>query len=255
MLTTDRCCNLKGLTDDLWDLTSTVSQSWRALVGNVTSTWLKVNEQREIFVIHTTMSRFGHCVACDTYSLVKVFCRLVAPSSLLNFGEGWWWTSGAGSIWTNQSFSARKDVVFMATLPGRACAQSAGERKISEKSKSRFKKTGHLLRGASVSISPVWNDSQNVSPQCAIICLSIWHLLQFCRLFPPRLQREEEEAYASRHQKAQSQSTITPFSKFEERKTKEKSSKVHTVTKFFTPSTKTPPKKGSYCCAYSTARV
>uniref|UniRef100_A0A3B4WWI7 RAB guanine nucleotide exchange factor (GEF) 1, like n=1 Tax=Seriola lalandi dorsalis TaxID=1841481 RepID=A0A3B4WWI7_SERLL len=59
-----------------------------------------------------------------------------------------------------------------------------------------------------------------------------------------KLQREEEEAYASRHQKAQSQPTITPFSKFEERKTKEKSSKVNTVTKFFIPSTKTPPKKG-----------
>lgn len=57
-----------------------------------------------------------------------------------------------------------------------------------------------------------------------------------------RLQREEEEAYASRHQKAQSQ-PITPFSKFEERKTKEKYSKVNTVTKFFTPSSKTPPKK------------
>ncbi|XP_047247938.1 RAB guanine nucleotide exchange factor (GEF) 1, like [Girardinichthys multiradiatus] len=58
-----------------------------------------------------------------------------------------------------------------------------------------------------------------------------------------RLQREEEEAYASRHQKAQSQPAITPFNKFEERKTKEKSSKVNTVTKFFTPSIKTPPKK------------
>uniref|UniRef100_A0A3B4ZT89 Rab5 GDP/GTP exchange factor-like n=1 Tax=Stegastes partitus TaxID=144197 RepID=A0A3B4ZT89_9TELE len=59
-----------------------------------------------------------------------------------------------------------------------------------------------------------------------------------------RLQREEEEAYASRQQKTQSQPSITPFSKFEERKTKEKSSKVNTVTKFFTPSSKTPPKKG-----------
>lgn len=58
-----------------------------------------------------------------------------------------------------------------------------------------------------------------------------------------RLQREEEEAYASRQQKTQSQPSITPFSKFEERKTKEKSSKVNTVTKFFIPSTKTPPKK------------
>ncbi|XP_075956187.1 RAB guanine nucleotide exchange factor (GEF) 1, like [Anarhichas minor] len=61
-----------------------------------------------------------------------------------------------------------------------------------------------------------------------------------------RLQKEEEEAYASRHQKAQSQPTITPFSKFEERKTKEKSRKVNTVTKFFTPSTKTPSKKDAF---------
>nr|XP_057936201.1 RAB guanine nucleotide exchange factor (GEF) 1, like isoform X1 [Doryrhamphus excisus] len=58
-----------------------------------------------------------------------------------------------------------------------------------------------------------------------------------------RLQREEEEAYASRHHKPQLQPAVTPFSKFEERKTKEKSSKVNTVTKFFTPSIKTPPKK------------
>lgn len=66
--------------------------------------------------------------------------------------------------------------------------------------------------------------------------------------FSSRLQREEEEAYASRHQKAQPQPTITPFSKFEERKTKEKSSKVNTVTKFFIPSSKTPPKKGILVC-------
>ncbi|XP_017280274.1 rab5 GDP/GTP exchange factor [Kryptolebias marmoratus] len=58
-----------------------------------------------------------------------------------------------------------------------------------------------------------------------------------------RLQREEEEAYASRHQKTQSQPQITPANKYEERKTREKSSKVTTVTKFFTPSSKTPPRK------------
>lgn len=62
-----------------------------------------------------------------------------------------------------------------------------------------------------------------------------------------RLQREEEEAYANRQQKSQPQAAVTPFNKFEERKNKEKSSKVHTVTKFFTPSTKTPPKKGTSC--------
>lgn len=38
----------------------------------------------------------------------------------------------------------------MATLHGRACAQSAGERKINETNKSRFKKTGRLLRGMCV---------------------------------------------------------------------------------------------------------
>ncbi|XP_057695872.1 RAB guanine nucleotide exchange factor (GEF) 1, like [Corythoichthys intestinalis] len=54
-----------------------------------------------------------------------------------------------------------------------------------------------------------------------------------------RLQREEDQAYASRHQKAQPLPAFAPFGKTEERKTKEKSSKVNTVTKFF----KTPPKK------------
>ncbi|XP_064840751.1 RAB guanine nucleotide exchange factor (GEF) 1, like isoform X1 [Oncorhynchus masou masou] len=61
-----------------------------------------------------------------------------------------------------------------------------------------------------------------------------------------RLQMEEEAAYAINHQgAAQSQPAIAPFSKFEERKTKEKSRKINTVTKFFTPSAKTPPKKDS----------
>ncbi|KAJ0063712.1 hypothetical protein NL108_006650, partial [Boleophthalmus pectinirostris] len=66
------------------------------------------------------------------------------------------------------------------------------------------------------------------------------------------LQREEEEAYATRRKPPQSQPAITPFSKFEERKTKEKSSKVNTVTKFFTPSTKTPPKKDNAFDSQST---
>ncbi|XP_024298483.1 rab5 GDP/GTP exchange factor isoform X1 [Oncorhynchus tshawytscha] len=61
-----------------------------------------------------------------------------------------------------------------------------------------------------------------------------------------RLQMEEEAAYANNHQgAAQSQPAIAPFSKFEERKTKEKSRKVNTVTKFFSPSARTPPKKDS----------
>lgn len=132
-------------------------------------------------------------------------------------------------MWTNQSCSAPKDVVFMATRLGEACAQSAGEKRINERNKSRFKKTGHLLRGGS--ICHQCPPSVHLPDVTAVIYLS-------------RLQREEEEAYASRQQKAQPQPSITRFSKFEERKSKEKSSKVHTVTKFFTPSAKTPPKKG-----------
>ncbi|KAJ3582942.1 hypothetical protein NHX12_000076 [Muraenolepis orangiensis] len=55
-----------------------------------------------------------------------------------------------------------------------------------------------------------------------------------------RLQKEEEAAYASVHQKVQPM----PVGKLEERKTKEKSTKVNSViTKLFSTSTKTPPKK------------
>lgn len=90
---------------------------------------------------------------------------------------------------------------------------------------------------------------------CSYVHLYIWSALQSYCFTQLRLQREEEEAYANRQQKTQSQPTITPFSKFEERKTKEKSSKVNTVTKFFTPSTKTPPKKGVYCCNHISAKM
>ena len=70
-----------------------------------------------------------------------------------------------------------------------------------------------------------------------------------------RLQREEEAAYASSHG-AQTQShtqstaphpghaSLGPFSKFEEKKTNEKTRKVTTVKKFFSPSSRTAPKKG-----------
>ncbi|KAM3868562.1 rab5 GDP/GTP exchange factor isoform 7-T7 [Diretmus argenteus] len=67
-----------------------------------------------------------------------------------------------------------------------------------------------------------------------------------------KLQREEEAAYAS-IQGAQStppqaqpgQASLGPFSKFEEKKTNEKMRKVTTVKKFFSPSSRTAPKKGS----------
>ncbi|KAM3868561.1 rab5 GDP/GTP exchange factor isoform 6-T6 [Diretmus argenteus] len=65
-----------------------------------------------------------------------------------------------------------------------------------------------------------------------------------------KLQREEEAAYAS-IQGAQStppqaqpgQASLGPFSKFEEKKTNEKMRKVTTVKKFFSPSSRTAPKK------------
>uniref|UniRef100_A0A671UI13 RAB guanine nucleotide exchange factor (GEF) 1 n=1 Tax=Sparus aurata TaxID=8175 RepID=A0A671UI13_SPAAU len=55
-----------------------------------------------------------------------------------------------------------------------------------------------------------------------------------------KLQREEEAAYASSHG-AQTQSH--PQSSFEEKKTNEKTRKVTTVKKFFSPSSRTAPKK------------
>lgn len=57
-----------------------------------------------------------------------------------------------------------------------------------------------------------------------------------------RLQREEEEAYASSQQTHGAQSLT--FSKFEEKKTNEKSRKVTTVKKFFGASSRAGAKKG-----------
>ncbi|XP_028937756.1 rab5 GDP/GTP exchange factor isoform X1 [Ornithorhynchus anatinus] len=56
-----------------------------------------------------------------------------------------------------------------------------------------------------------------------------------------RLQREEEEAYASSHSSQGAQSLT--FSKFEEKKTNEKTRKVTTVKKFFSASSRGGPKK------------
>ncbi|XP_060764097.1 rab5 GDP/GTP exchange factor isoform X1 [Neoarius graeffei] len=57
-----------------------------------------------------------------------------------------------------------------------------------------------------------------------------------------KLQREEDAAYASSHG-SQSQPSLTPFSKFEEKKTNEKTRKVTTVKKFFSPSSRSSNKK------------
>ncbi|XP_073730472.1 rab5 GDP/GTP exchange factor isoform X2 [Misgurnus anguillicaudatus] len=65
-----------------------------------------------------------------------------------------------------------------------------------------------------------------------------------------KLQREEEAAYVSIHGSSQtqppqshSQQSLATFSKFEEKKTNEKTRKVTTVKKFFSPSSRTAPKK------------
>ncbi|XP_043106389.1 rab5 GDP/GTP exchange factor isoform X2 [Puntigrus tetrazona] len=65
-----------------------------------------------------------------------------------------------------------------------------------------------------------------------------------------KLQREEEAAYVSSHSSSQtqppqshSQHSLATFSKFEEKKTNEKTRKVTTVKKFFSPSSRTAPKK------------
>ncbi|XP_018977320.2 rab5 GDP/GTP exchange factor-like isoform X3 [Cyprinus carpio] len=69
-----------------------------------------------------------------------------------------------------------------------------------------------------------------------------------------KLQREEEEAYyISNHSshnnqppQSHSQHSLATFSKFEEKKTNEKTRKVTTVKKFFSPSSRTAPKKESH---------
>lgn len=76
-----------------------------------------------------------------------------------------------------------------------------------------------------------------------------WKLFVMCA----RLQREEEAAFAIT-QGTQSQAagpqtqpappSLGPFSKFEEKKTNEKTRKVTTVKKFFSSSSSRTPKKG-----------
>ncbi|XP_018597292.1 rab5 GDP/GTP exchange factor isoform X3 [Scleropages formosus] len=62
-----------------------------------------------------------------------------------------------------------------------------------------------------------------------------------------KLQREEEAAYASSQgAQSQPQPSLAPFSKFEEKKTNEKTRKVTTVKKFFSPSSRTASKKENH---------
>lgn len=70
------------------------------------------------------------------------------------------------------------------------------------------------------------------------VCVVLNPLLNY------RLQREEEEAFAS-SQSSQGAQSLT-FSKFEEKKTNEKTRKVTTVKKFFSASTRAGSKKGNF---------
>jgi hypothetical protein len=63
-----------------------------------------------------------------------------------------------------------------------------------------------------------------------------------------RLQREEEEAFAS-SQSSQGAQSLT-FSKFEEKKTNEKTRKVTTVKKFFSASSRVGSKKGNFLFSF-----
>lgn len=118
-------------------------------------------------------------------------------------------------------------------------------------------------------VGKIWLSSS--SPNTQRVFTPSFHDLDFFRTsvigtyynFPPitstplvfRLQREEEAAYASSQGvQSHSQSTppqqppghasLGPFSKFEEKKTNEKTRKVTTVKKFFSPSSRSASKKG-----------
>ncbi|CAL8375211.1 unnamed protein product [Gadus morhua 'NCC'] len=80
--------------------------------------------------------------------------------------------------------------------------------------------------------SKCWRDENQKDKQTQI--QEDWALAE-------RLQKEEEVAYASTHQTAPTQPPAS--GRREEKKPKEKASKVKTVAKLFSTSTKTPPKK------------
>lgn len=99
------------------------------------------------------------------------------------------------------------------------------------------------------------------TPQTCLVCLAscfktsrpsccsdtrnteaVWLVLN--SLLNCRLQREEEEAFAS-SQSSQGAQSLT-FSKFEEKKTNEKTRKVTTVKKFFSASSRVGSKKGNF---------
>lgn len=172
---------------------------------------------------------FSQCHSCSVFTQTKWVSAL----------------SDGGSMWINQNCCARRDAVTMEMLHGRVCAPSAGERSTRKLGRGRSRRTGPWLK------SELGGFAEELSNHT----FWVWWLnldvqIQWC-VFCHRLQREEEAAYVSIHSSSQtqpphshSQHSLATFSKFEEKKTNEKTRKVTTVKKFFSPSSRTAPKKG-----------
>uniref|UniRef100_A0A8C5LUS3 RAB guanine nucleotide exchange factor 1 n=1 Tax=Leptobrachium leishanense TaxID=445787 RepID=A0A8C5LUS3_9ANUR len=140
------------------------------------------------------------------------------------------------------SFALRRFSVCLGEIPKRAQLRS---RKMSQKSERRaiHVDQSELLckKGCGYYGNPAWHG----------FCSKCWReeyqkarqkQIQEDRELAERLQREEEAAYASSQGAQGGQSSLT-FSKFEEKKSNEKTRKVTTVKKFFTGSSKNLPKK------------
>lgn len=161
----------------------------------------------------------------------------------------------------------------MAMQHGRVCALSAGGRSTSGYGRSRSRMTGSWQKSKTYWF--VTNTFQCIAVQYTGLTVfktfSIKWMMLYCfvlelptdywyfstNVLGIRLQKEEEAAYASSQgvqTQPHSQSTalqplsghtsLGSFSKFEEKKTNEKTRKVTTVKKFFSPSSRTASKKG-----------
>lgn len=76
-------------------------------------------------------------------------CTFYLLSLFLSIGRGRWASSlnAEASTLISQSYSARKDVVTMATPGGRVSAPSAGGKSTKRPGRSRSRRTGSLLNG------------------------------------------------------------------------------------------------------------
>lgn len=163
-------------------------------------------------------------------------------------------------MWTSQTCFAKRDAVIMVMRHGTACAPSAGGRNTSvyDRNRSRmtllWQKSKSFCIGADAFTSVFFTIAGQF---CRFMFSPVKWGCKWFSVFVPRarLQREEEAAYAISHgTQAQSQATASqthpalpslgPFSKFEEKKTNEKTRKVTTVKKFFSTSSSRTLKKG-----------